>query len=173
MNSRVHTVPMPEPATSAPRVSESTCGIGEAAALTGLTPDTLRCYEQEGLLASPPRTHGGFRRYRTRDLERLRFIRRAQAVGLALEEIRELGGLDQGGSARCRRVRDLIREKLAQTDQRLSELRAFRKSLAVSLRQCDGALEDPGQPACPVVDRGTPRSRPARRALIARTRSRS
>lgn len=140
--------------------------------MTGLTPDTLRYYEQEGLLASPPRTRGGFRRYRDSDLEQVRFIRRAQTVGLALVEIRELIGLGLRGSARCRRVRELIRQKLAQTDERLSELRAFRQSLTVSLRQCEEALEDPGQSACPVVDRGTPRSRMARPAPIARARSR-
>ena len=68
--------------------------IGELAAQTRLTPDTLRYYERLGLLPHPPRTSGGFRLYSAATLGRVRFIRQAQTVGLTLDEIHELVTFD-------------------------------------------------------------------------------
>lgn len=64
--------------------------IGEVAARSGLTPDTLRYYERLGLLSPAGRTSGGFRVYSQQTLERLRFIKQAQALGFTLREIRDL-----------------------------------------------------------------------------------
>ncbi len=140
--------------------------IGELASQTALSRDTLRYYERLGLVDRPPRTSGGFRIYDEATLGRLRFIKRAQAVGFTLEEIRELVTFDGRGSARCRRVRDLVATKLTELDERLSELRAFRRSLVGSLRGCDAALSSSPDAACPVVEQGTPgRQAPRRGAL--------
>lgn len=65
-------------------------GIGRAASALGLAPDTLRYYEKIGLLPHPSRTAGGRRLYAEKDLTRLRFVRRAQAIGFSLEEIGQL-----------------------------------------------------------------------------------
>ncbi len=67
---------------------KQTYRIGEVAAQTALSRDTLRYYERRGLLGHPSRTNGGFRVYGKETLERLRFIKRAQVVGLSLDEIR-------------------------------------------------------------------------------------
>ena len=141
-------------ATNRPMVNDTapTYRIGEVAARTALSRDTLRYYERRGLLPRQPRTSGGFRVYDEATLERLRFITRAQAVGFSLEDIRQLVSFDGQGLERCGRVRHLIATKLAELDERLSELRAFRRSLVGSLRACDAVLAGDGDPECPVVD---------------------
>jgi len=142
---------------------ELTYRIGEVAAQTALSRDTLRYYERLGLLGRAPRTSGGFRMYDMSTLERLRFIKRAQAVGCTLDEIRALVTFDGRGAARCRRVRELIQTKLAEVDERLLELRTFRRMLRGSLRECDAALSRPVEAACPVVDQDASGRRAPRR----------
>lgn len=146
--------------------TERTYRIGALAERAALSRDTLRYYERLGLLDHPPRTSGGFRIYNDATLDRLRFIKRAQAVGFTLEEVRELVTFDGRGSARCRRVRDLVASKLAELDERLAELRAFRRALVASLRECDTALSGQLDAECPVVEQGAPGQRaPHRKAL--------
>jgi mercuric ion transport protein len=72
------------------RKSASGILIGAVAARSGLTVDTIRFYEKQGLIAKPHRTEGGFRLYSGEDLDRLSFVSRAQALGFSLIEIREL-----------------------------------------------------------------------------------
>jgi DNA-binding transcriptional MerR regulator len=72
--------------------AEARYHIGELASRSGITPDTVRYYERLRLLPRPPRTNGGFRVYTAETLERVRFIRQAQALGLTLHDIRELLG---------------------------------------------------------------------------------
>lgn len=69
---------------------EKVVRIGELSARSGLSRDTLRYYERFGLLPKPPRASGGVRLYPLATLDHLRFIRRAQSVGLTLDEIRDL-----------------------------------------------------------------------------------
>ncbi len=126
--------------------------IGELAAHTRLTPDTLRYYERLGLLPHPPRTRGGFRLYSAATLDQVRFIRRAQTMGLTLDEIHELVTFDGRGLKRCRRVRDLVEAKLGELDARMAELRAFRRTLRHSLRECEETLSGQADAECPVVE---------------------
>jgi len=133
--------------------------IGELAARSGLTPDTLRYYERVGLLASPRRTSGGFRVYPAETLDRLRFIKQAQLVGLTLHEISALVGYqDQGGVRRCRQVRDLLRAKLGDLEAKLQELQEFRNTLSGYLQECERTLALAGQTTassdaqCPVIE---------------------
>lgn len=150
---------------------EQTYRIGEVAARTMLSRDTLRYYERLGLLDRQPRTSGGFRLYGEATLDRLRFIKRAQAVGFTLEEIRELVSFDGRGLERCGRVRDLVATKLAELDAQLSELRAFRRSLVDSLQKCSAALAGQRDVECPVVETGVvPRRRAPRRGALKRER---
>ena len=151
-----------------PNDVEQTYRIGEVAARSALSRDTLRYYERRGLLEHPPRTSGGFRVYGTVILERLRFIKRAQSVGLSLDEIRQLVTFDGHGLERCSRVRNLVATKLAELDERLSELRAFRRSLVGSLRECDAVLAGQRDAECPVVELGAPGERPPRRGTLKR-----
>jgi DNA-binding transcriptional MerR regulator len=122
--------------------------IGALAASAGVTVDTLRFYEREGLLPGATRTPGGFREYPPEIAERLRFIKQAQQLGWSLREVRELLEPDDG---RCSAVRDLIAERLAEVDRQLTELAAFRKTLQRALQRCDSTPTRAKSAACQVV----------------------
>jgi DNA-binding transcriptional MerR regulator len=124
--------------------------IGALAAAAGVTVDTLRYYEREGLLPPASRTAGGFRLYSPDIAQRLQFIKRAQQLGLTLREIRQLV---QPENCRCSAVRDVITERLADVERRLRELVAFRKTLRKALARCDETLGRSKRAACPVAKR--------------------
>ena len=133
--------------------------IGELATRSGVTPDALRYYERLGLLPPPQRTSGGFRVYTAATLERLRFIKQAQTLGLTLQEIGALVSYqDQGGLERCRQVRDLLRAKLAELQVKLTELGEFRNTLSGYLGECERTLAHDATPGaddescCPVIE---------------------
>jgi MerR family mercuric resistance operon transcriptional regulator len=138
----------------------ATYQIGELAARSGITPDALRYYERLGLLQAPRRTRGGFRVYPAETLDRLRFIKQAQTVGLTLHEIGELVGYqDQGGLKRCRQVRDLLKAKLVDLQAKLTELAEFRDTLSGYLGKCEQTLVSGqtadrrrAEPDCPVIE---------------------
>lgn len=131
----------------------TTCHIGDLAARSGLTPDALRYYERLGLLPPPQRTPGGFRLYTPAALERVRFIKQAQALGLSLQEIRDLVSYaDRGGPRRCRQVRDLLRQKIADLEARLAELQDFRRALQGYFEECERTLTRPQAAECQMFD---------------------
>lgn len=108
--------------------------IGTVAAETGLTTKTIRFYEQAGLLPEPPRNANGYRDYASSVLDRLAFIRDAQAAGLTLAEIRSVLAIRESGQPPCRHVTGLIETHLAQVDERIAELLQARSGLE-ALRQ--------------------------------------
>ena len=103
--------------------------IGELAARSGVSTKTIRYYEDIGLLPPPPRLGSGYRDYEPSTLDRLAFIRAAQAVGLALGEIRGIVALRDEGQTPCGHVLDLLRARSAELDRRIAELRALRSEL--------------------------------------------
>jgi MerR family copper efflux transcriptional regulator len=122
--------------------------IGELAARCGVSRDTIRFYEREGLLPQPKRTPTLYRVYGDHDERRLLFIRQAQALGLTLDDIRELVRLEQLRTpGECRKVAALLRERIKTIDRKVTELRAFRSGLAESLERCEKADGE----SCPVV----------------------
>lgn len=125
--------------------------IGELAARAGVSVDTVRFYERRKLLPSAPRTEGGFRLFTSETVERVRFIRQARELGFSLSEISQLLNT-ASGEDECRRVRDLLRAKLAELDARLSAMRRFRDTLANHLVACERELKAHGKAAeCPVI----------------------
>ena len=127
--------------------------IGEVAALSGVSVETLRFYERRRLLKSPPRTHGGLRRYSADVLERIRFIKQAQSLGLTLDDIQQLvNGQPHRTSASCRRVHSLLSGRIEEIDSRLKELRAFRRTLRGHLDDCERALAGGDEPKCPTLE---------------------
>lgn len=104
--------------------------IGELAHRLGVNPKTIRYYEDIGLLPDPPRTGANYRVYGEEDLERLRFIKSAQRLGLALDEIREILAFRERGEPPCGFVRDVLRREVASVDARIAELRGLRSELA-------------------------------------------
>lgn len=123
--------------------------IGELADATGTTTKTLRYYEGEGLLAAPERTPGGYRDYAPEAVERVTFIRQAQASGLTLGQIREVLLVRDGGLAPCEHVATFVNERLTDIKERIRELEHTRHQLLV-LRRRLGAL-DPRQCDADVV----------------------
>lgn len=154
-------------AAAAPRHGARHLRIGELAAATDLTPDTLRFYERKGLLDAPRRSAGGFRLFGPEAVDRVRFVKQAQALGLALNEIRQL--VDANGTTgltQCRQVQPLLRAHLAELDARLAELRGLRRSLKRALDDCERQLASRPDAECPVVhdlERGTQRPNVPRR----------
>lgn len=122
--------------------------IGELARRCAVSRDTIRYYEREGLLPRPRRTPARYRVYGADDERRLLFVRHAQALGLTLDDIRELLRHERVRTpGQCRRVAALLRERIVALDRKLAELRAFRRQLARHLARCERADSE----ACPVV----------------------
>lgn len=103
---------------------------GEVAKALGIGVQTLHYYERERLIPPPSRSEAGYRLYTPELVERVCFIRKAQALGLALEEIRHVVRLAEQGTSPCGRVQEALADKLADVDRRLAELREFREELA-------------------------------------------
>ena len=108
--------------------------IGELARDFGLNPPTLRYYEAIGLLSAPRRSPVGYRLYEVSHREHLRFIVKARAIGLTLEEIRDVVSLHDHGTAPCAHVLTMVNNKLAAINRQLAALAAFRQEL-VALRE--------------------------------------
>lgn len=115
--------------------------IGEAAGRAGVTAKTIRFWEDEGLLPHPARTAAGYRDYGPAMLERLAFIRQAQAAGLTLEHIRQVLDIRDGGQPPCVHVIGLIAQRLAEVQARLAELARTRDQLAALAERA--AAQDP------------------------------
>jgi len=132
-------------------MESSTLQIGEVAARAGVSTDTVRYYERRRLLARAPRTGGGFRLFAPETVKRIHFIKQAQEIGLSLDEIKQL--LSTGGGAQeCQTVRDLLRAKLTELDERMKKMRGFRRTLTHHLTTCERELKQHGDAAaCPVV----------------------
>ncbi|AEB12741.1 heavy metal-responsive transcriptional regulator [Marinithermus hydrothermalis] len=118
--------------------------IGELSAHTRVSRDALRFYERQGLLQPAQRTQGGYRLYTEAAVERVRFIKQAQALGITLEEIRRILEAQAGGRPPCRHVRRLLQEKVAAVARRIAELEALRRALEARLRWAEAHPD----PAC-------------------------
>lgn len=104
--------------------------IGEVAARSGVAAKTLRYYEDVGLLDPPIRGSSGYRDYDEDVLDRLAFIRSAQAIGLSLGEIRSVIALRENGETPCGHVLTLLRRRGAEIDKTIRELRNLKAELA-------------------------------------------
>jgi len=110
--------------------------IGRLAREVGVPASTVRYYERSRLLRPDGRTEGNYRIYGPEALERLRFIRAAQAIGLTLEDITTLLDFRDGRTAPCREVQTLIEERLSELKKRLEQLRHVQAILHSSLQMC-------------------------------------
>jgi DNA-binding transcriptional MerR regulator len=106
--------------------------IREVCEKTGLSPRTVRYYEELGLLRGVRRRAGGRRVYGEEDLQRLRFIQRLKALGLSLHEIGELNAvyrIDGSTAALLERLDELLARHLGELDQRIAELGTLRDQI--------------------------------------------
>ena len=118
--------------------------IGKLAAAGGVGVETIRFYQRRGLLEQPTR-ESGIRRYGSEDVRRLRFIRKAQAAGFTLEEIRELLELDAGEDRS--RARELATMRIDALDAKIADLKRARDSLRRLAKECG----DDSRGACPIL----------------------
>ena len=103
----------------------SNLGIGQLAKRAGVAIDTVRYYERNQLLSPAGRLASGYRRYGETELKRLRFIRRAKALGFTLEDIRGL--LSLSDERNVSKVKRAAEAKLTDIEQRIAELQRIRK----------------------------------------------
>ena len=114
--------------------------IGEAAGRAGVPAKTIRFWEDQRLLPEPARTAAGYRDYDPAIVERLAFIRHAQASGLTLEHIRQILDIRDDGQPPCVHVAGLIARRLAEVEARLTELARARDQLAALAARPRAAL---------------------------------
>jgi DNA-binding transcriptional MerR regulator len=125
--------------------------IGDVAKRAGVSPPTIRYYEDIGLLPAAARSSTGYRRYVNTTIEELRFIRKAQALGFSLDEIGEILKLSRSGKIPCSHVLDLARRHLAAVDERIRQLARFRDQLAAEIAKWDGKREPTCQGLCQII----------------------
>ena len=118
--------------------------IGEVSKRSGVGVEALRFYEKSGLLERPSRTFSGYRVYGEEVLERLAFIKQAQALGFSLDEVRRIIADARKGESPCEEVREIVRRRLAELDERLRELRRHREELQRTLAEWDEVGRAPG-----------------------------
>ena len=120
--------------------------IGTLAERGGVSVETIRYYQRRALLDEPVKPRGGFRHYPEDSVKRIRFIKRAQALGFTLEEIRGLLALDQRKA--CLETREFAAHKVELIAQKIADLSKMKKSLARLVRSCDASAADG---PCPII----------------------
>ncbi len=132
--------------------SQDSLKAGAVAKAVGVGVQTLHYYERLGLLQKPKRSAANYRLYTPEAVRRVRFIKKAQALGLTLEETKQILDLKDHGREPCRKVAELGEKHLHEIDVRLTQLRAYRRALAqavsawpkkeLSERHCAGEFCD-------------------------------
>jgi Cd(II)/Pb(II)-responsive transcriptional regulator len=111
--------------------------IGELAKLTGCLPETVRFYEQKGLLPPPIRSQANYRLYDAGHVDRLHFIRRCRALGISLDEVQTLLGFQDAPEQPCGGVNDLVDRHILEINRQIADLRALHAQLAELRMRCD------------------------------------
>lgn len=114
--------------------------VGEVSRRLGLNPQTLYFYERIGLMPSPKRTAAGYRLYEQPDLDRLAFITQAKALGLSLDDIKDLLMLQDGQQLSCQDVYDRLLKKVQHIDDMINQLQTLKAQLNPLLDQCQQSL---------------------------------
>ncbi|MBV1915793.1 MAG: Zn(2+)-responsive transcriptional regulator [Pseudomonadales bacterium] len=116
--------------------------IGELAKNSGLTVETLRYYEKQGVISAPPRTESGYREYPPETVYFLHFVQSAKSVGFSLKECRNLLGIFHHRDAHtCAEVKQLSETKLEQLNQQMQNLMAMHQTLKAISDACCGSSE--------------------------------
>ncbi len=134
--------------------------IGDVAQRVGVNTGTIRYYENIGLLPDPERTAAGYRLYGDDDIERLQFIKSAQRLGIALDEIGEILALRDRGEQPCAYVRQVLRREVTDIDRRIRELRRLRQELVAIEARADEPTEDEEAVICRLIQHVRQKDRP-------------
>ena len=120
--------------------------IGALARQAGVNVETIRYYQRRGLVPEPVKPLGGIRSYAPEDVQRLRFIKRAQQLGFSLEEVGDLLSLDDG--LHCHEVEEIAGQKLVTVRDRIAQLRTIESSLSALIGKC---RNNKGKVRCPLI----------------------
>ncbi len=115
---------------------KATITVGALARQAGVQIDTIRYYERRKLLPKPPRNPAGYRTFTEADVERVRFIRQAQALGFSLTEIEGLIALRAGKGEKCSAVRAKAQAKAEDIDKKIEALRSIKHALGKLIAAC-------------------------------------
>ncbi|WP_282183685.1 Cd(II)/Pb(II)-responsive transcriptional regulator [Herbaspirillum sp. ST 5-3] len=110
--------------------------IGELSKLTGCQVETIRFYEQEGLLPEPARSQSNYRLYGDAHVERLQFIRHCRSLDMTLDDVRTLLRLRDAPNESCGEVNAMLDRHIEQVSRRIAELKALQQQLKTLRRQC-------------------------------------
>ncbi|MGH8274134.1 MAG: heavy metal-responsive transcriptional regulator [Gammaproteobacteria bacterium] len=122
--------------------------VGRLARRVGVTPEALRYYERLGLIRPARRSETNYRLYGSEAVRRLHFIRRAEALGFSLNEIRELLSLHQRAGADAAKAKTIAEARIHEIENRIRNLERMRDGLAALATQCAG--EGPAA-ECPIL----------------------
>lgn len=122
--------------------------IGETAKASGVSAKMIRHYESIGLIGEAVRTDAGYRVYRQRDIDVLRFIHRSRELGFPLEQIKTLLALWQDKQRASKDVRDMARVHIAELDRKIADMQAMKRTLETLSTKCHGD----NRPDCPILD---------------------
>ena len=128
-------------------LSSSGITIGQLAQAAGVNVESIRYYQRIGLLCLRTRDFGSIRRYLPDDLKRIRFIKRAQALGFSLDEVALLLGLSDG--KHCAETKVLAEKKLHMVEAKMEDLAAIAKALKDLVSRCSKGSRGCG---CPIID---------------------
>jgi Zn(II)-responsive transcriptional regulator len=123
---------------------------GELARQGQVNPETIRYYERSGLLPTAARSESNYRLFAPAEVQRIRFIKRAQAVGFSLDEIKALLDLKYASEATCGDVREMVDAKIDDIDRKIAALQAMRDELSGLFEECPGG--DRPTDECPILE---------------------
>ncbi len=115
--------------------------VGEVSRKLGLNPQTLYFYERIGLIPSPHRTEAGYRLFSQEDVDRLAFISQTKAMGLSLDDIREILAARDGKFPACQAVHDSLLKKARMIEETIQQLQILRDELLPLIDHCSQHLE--------------------------------
>lgn len=120
--------------------------IGNVAEAAGVGVETVRYYQRRGLVSQPGKAAGAYRRYETGHVGRIRFIKRAQALGFSLEEVESLLALEDGTDRKS--IRSIAGARLEETRRRIAGLKRIERVLAHLLHECEAHAK---AHSCPII----------------------
>lgn len=129
--------------------------VADLARKAGVTPAAVRFYTRSGLIHPAREPHNGYRCFSVADLQRLVFIRRSQALGLTIGDIKTILDAVDRGEQPCEQVKSLVERRLVSTQERIDELEAMEARMARAISSWEGVPDlTPGdEELCPLIDR--------------------
>jgi len=126
--------------------------IGHIAKQALVPVKTIRYYEERGLLLKPERTVSGYRLYRPEMVDRLQFIKKAKALGLQLDEIKEILELADRGRCPCGHVQHTLKTRLGELRQKIRDLQTLEARIQGAIRRnCPSNFTPKGRAICPTI----------------------